>query len=131
MKVDMLMRGLKILLIIILALPGHKGVSQEGISIIDYTYPDEYVIGNVTVSGIKYLDPNAIIGLSGLRKNSRIQVPGDKVTEAVEKLWGQGLFSDVKISVTSIISDTIVLDIFLSERPRISSVHYFGMKKAK
>ncbi|MCD4768927.1 MAG: outer membrane protein assembly factor BamA, partial [Bacteroidales bacterium] len=129
MKVDMLMRVLKIVMIGILILSGQRVISQDRNNIIDYTYPDDYVIGNVTVSGVKYLDSNAIIGLSGLRKNSSIQVPGDKVTEAVEKLWGQGLFSDVKILVTSIRSDTIELDIFLSERPRISSVHYFGLKK--
>lgn len=131
MKVDMLMRVLRILLIMILVLPGQRVMSQDMNNIIDYTYPDEYVIGDVTVSGVKYLDQNAIIGLSGLRKNSRIFVPGDKVTEAVEKLWGQGLFSDVRISVKSIRSDTIELDIYLSERPRISSVQYFGMKKTE
>ncbi len=131
MKVDMLVRILRILLIMILVLPGQRVMSQDMSNIIDYTYPDEYVIGDVTVSGVKYLDQNAIIGLSGLRKNSRIYVPGDKVTEAVEKLWGQGLFSDVSISVKSIRSDTIELDIYLSERPRISSVQYFGMKKTE
>jgi len=119
----------RIILICALIVPGIYASSQEQIKIMDYMYPDEYVVGNVTVSGIRYLDPNAIIGISGLRKNQRISVPGEKITQAVEKLWDQGLFSDVKITITETRSDTVFLDIFLSERPRISNVSYFGLKK--
>jgi outer membrane protein insertion porin family len=131
MRNDMLRRSIKVLLVVAMIIPGLKGFSQEEVSIIDYTYPDEFIIGNITVSGIKFLDQNAIIGISGLRKNSRISVPGEKITQAVEKLWDQGLFSDVKIRIAEIRSDTVVLDIFLSERPRISEVQYFGVRKAE
>ena len=127
-KASMFNREIKILLIVALLIPGAFAVAQEKVDIMDYMYPDEYVVGNVTVSGVRYLDPNAIIGLSGLRKHQRILIPGEKVTQAIEKLWDQGLFSDIKVSVTEIKSDTIFLDIFLSERPRISSVQYFGLR---
>ena len=105
--------------------------AQQDIKIMDYDDPLEYVVGDITVSGVKYLDINAIIGLSGIRKYSRILVPGDAITNAVRKLWAQGLFSDVKIRATEIRSDTIFLDIYLGERSRISSVEYFGIKKSE
>lgn len=130
-KIDMLRRELKILFIAVLVLPGLYTIAQEPVKVMDYMYPDEYIIGNVTVSGVRYLDPNAIIGLSGLRKYDRLVIPGEKVTAAVEKLWDQGLFSDIKISITEMRSDTVFLDIYLSERPRISNVNYFGLKKAE
>ena len=105
--------------------------AQQDIKIMDYDDPLEYVVGDITVSGVKYLDINAIIGLSGIRKYSRILVPGDAITNAVRKLWAQGLFSDVKIRATEIRSDTIFLDIYLGERSRISSVEFFGIKKSE
>lgn len=131
MKDKMLKRFWKIIFLLVLVLPGIRGFAQEGISIVDYTYPDDYVIGNITVSGVKFLDPNAIVGISGLRKYMKLSIPGEKITLAVEKLWSQGLFSDIKISVTETRADTVFLDIYLSERPRISSVQYFGMKNAE
>lgn len=121
----------KIVFLLILGFAGVNGIAQESESIIDYTYPDEYIIGDITVSGVRFLDPNAIVGISGLRKYMTLPVPGEKITQAIEKLWEQGLFSDVKIRITETRSDTVFLDIFLSERPRISSVQYFGMKKAE
>src|ERR1035438_76109 len=66
---------------------------------VDYTTPKDYVIGGITVSGVKYLDNNVLIMLSGLTVGDRIKVPGDKITDAVKKLWDQGLFEDVQISI--------------------------------
>ncbi|MFO7621022.1 MAG: hypothetical protein R6W81_07105 [Bacteroidales bacterium] len=88
---------------------------QEKQELIDYTNPDEYVIGGVTISGIRYLDQNALIGISGLRRGQRLEIPGEAMTLAVQKLWQQGLFSDVRISIARLQSDTAWLDIFLQE----------------
>jgi len=128
---NMRRRGLKVVLFTILAFTVLNTRAQEGVEIVDYMYPDEYIIGDITVSGVKYLDPNAIIGLSGLRKNMRILVPGDRISTALEKLWDQGLFSDIRITITDTRADTISFDIFLSERPRISDVQFFGLKKTE
>ncbi|MFO7622233.1 MAG: outer membrane protein assembly factor BamA, partial [Bacteroidales bacterium] len=104
---------------------------QEKQELIDYTNPDEYVIGGVTISGIRYLDQNALIGISGLRRGQRLEIPGEAMTLAVQKLWQQGLFSDVRISIARLQSDTAWLDIFLQERPRISSVRFNGLKSSE
>lgn len=105
--------------------------AQEAQQIADYMTPDDYIIGGVSVSGVRFLDPNALVGISGLRKGQEVTLPGEAVTTAVQKLWMQGLFSDVRIVATEFRGDTVFLDIALQERPRISSVKYTGMRKSE
>jgi outer membrane protein insertion porin family len=105
--------------------------AQEKQEIYDYMSSDDYIIGGVTVSGVRFLDTNALIGISGLRIGQEVTIPGEAITAAAQKLWIQGLFSDVRISISKVSSDTVFLDISLQERPRISSVKYNGMKKSE
>jgi outer membrane protein insertion porin family len=105
--------------------------SQEKADIIDYSDSYDYIIGGVSVSGVRFLDTNALIGISGLRVGQEITVPGEAVTNAVKKLWQQGLFSDVRINMIKTVFDTVYLDIALQERPRISSVRYVGLKNTE
>ncbi|MBI1286305.1 MAG: outer membrane protein assembly factor BamA [Flavobacteriales bacterium] len=96
---------------------------------IDYSAPKPYTIGDITVSGTKYLDKKVLILLSGLTKGQTVQVPGEDITEAIHKLWDQGLFSDINITATKIDGETIYLDIWLQERPRLSKYALKGVKK--
>jgi outer membrane protein insertion porin family len=105
--------------------------AQEKKEISDYLSPADYIIEGITVSGIKYLDSNALIGISGLRIGKEISVPGDAITQAVKKLWEQGLFSDIRITITKTVGNKITLDIFLQERPRLSSLKLTGTKKSE
>ncbi len=105
--------------------------SQEEVRIADYSTSDDYTIGGVTVSGIRFLDTNALIGISGLRRGQVIEIPGEGITNAARKLWQQGLFSDVRITIVKRVADTVYLDIALQERPRISSVRYNGLKSTE
>ncbi|MFH1119077.1 MAG: POTRA domain-containing protein [Bacteroidota bacterium] len=103
----------------------------DDLSEIDYSSPKEYIIGGVTVSGVQFLDQNVLIMLSGLQVADRIEIPGDKIRKAIEKLWSQGLFEDVRISATSIKEDLIFLDIYLQERPRLSKFSFKGIRKSE
>jgi outer membrane protein insertion porin family len=104
--------------------------AQEKQEIIDYMSTDDYIVGGVSVTGVRFLDTNALIGISGLRLGQELTIPGDEVTLAAQKLWQQGLFSDVRISIAKVVSDTVFLDIALLERPRISSIKYNGLKNS-
>jgi outer membrane protein insertion porin family len=97
---------------------------------IDYSSPKEYVIAGITVSGIKYLDNNVLIMLSGLSIGDRVKIPGEKMASAVRKLWDQGLFEDIKISVSQVVDDQVYLNIALKERPRLSHFSFSGIKKS-
>ena len=97
---------------------------------ISYANPRQYVLGGVTISGTKHLDHNTLIQISGLNIGKTIVVPGDDITHAVEKLWEQGLFSDVQITATKIQGNSIFLNFFLEERPRLSKFKFTGIKKS-
>ncbi|MCK9421439.1 MAG: BamA/TamA family outer membrane protein [Bacteroidales bacterium] len=106
-------------------------VSLGDIDVNDYNNPKEFYIGGITVSGVKYLDGNVLVMLSGLTVGDKIKVPtGDKISQAVKKLWDQGLFEDIRISVTKVVDNQIFLDIYLQERPRLSKFQFNGIKKS-
>src|SRR5664280_2415144 len=105
--------------------------AQEKQKIVDFMTVEDYIIGGVTVTGVRFLDTNALIGISGLRIGQPVTIPGDAVTTAVQKLWQQGLFSDVRISISKVQSDTVFLDINLQERPRISAIKINGLKTSE
>jgi outer membrane protein insertion porin family len=121
----------KTFLVISLALLSLLLHAQEKQEIFNFMTSEDYVVGGVSISGIRFLDANALISISGLRIGQEITVPGDILKTAVQKLWQQGLFSDVRISISKVVSDSVFLDIFLQERPRISSVKYNGLKKSE
>ncbi len=97
---------------------------------IDYSSPKEYEIGGITFSGVKYLDQNVLIMLSGLSVGERIKVPGEQITNAVRKLWDQGFFEDIRITVAGIYGDKIFLEMYLKERPRLAKFSINGVKKS-
>ena len=118
-------------LAIFLALLSLSLNAQEKQKIVDYMTVEDYIIGGVTVTGVRFLDTNALIGISGLRVGQSVSIPGDAITTAVKKLWQQGLFSDVRITIAKVSSDTAFIDINLQERPRISSVKFNGLKTSE
>ncbi len=121
----------KFFIVISLALSSQLLHAQEKQQIFDFMTSEDYVVGGVSISGIRFLDTNALIGISGLRIGQEITLPGDVLRTAVQKLWQQGLFSDIRITIAKVVSDSVFLDIFLQERPRISSVKYNGLKKSE
>jgi outer membrane protein insertion porin family len=105
--------------------------AQEKQRIFNFSQERDYIVGGVSVSGIRYLDINALIGISGLKIGQEISIPGDAITSAAQRLWQQGLFSDVRISIDTVKTDTVFLDIFLQERPRISAIKFNGIKSSE
>lgn len=104
-------------------------VAQD--DVFNYEAPKKYCIKDITISGVKFLDPVVLISVSGLTIGDTISVPGDDITKPIKKLWSQGLFSDVNISASKIENDDIYLDIYLQERPRISALEYKGVRKGE
>lgn len=102
------------------------------VPVISYSLtPKKYKIADIKVSGIKNYDDYVLIGFSGLSVGDEVSVPGDEITQAIKRFWKHGLFSDVKILATKIEDKQIWLEIQLKQRPRISEVHYSGIKKSE
>lgn len=101
--------------------------AQEGI---DYSSPKVYEIAEITVEGIKYLNHNTIIQISGLTIGSKIEIPGEATTRALDKLWAQNMFSHIELSATKIEGEKIYLELFLLERPRLSDFKLVGVRSS-
>jgi outer membrane protein insertion porin family len=98
---------------------------------IDYANPKEFTIGGITVSGVKFLDPNTLISVSGLNVNDRIFIPGERISTAVRRLMDQGIIEDISIDITKIEGEKIFLDINLRERPRLNKTVINGIRKSE
>lgn len=100
--------------------------------VIDYSRtPQNYTIGGIAVEGVKNYDDYLLIGLSGLSVGQDITLPGEDITQAVKRYWRNGLFSNVRIEVDSLVGEQAYLHIYLTQRPRISKLNYNGVKKSE
>tara|TARA_Y100000310_G_scaffold322063_1_gene380612 strand:- start:2317 stop:4923 length:2607 start_codon:yes stop_codon:yes gene_type:complete len=98
---------------------------------INYASPKEYEIADIEVSGVEFLDNNALISLSGLRVGDKVKIPGDQISTAIDKLWKQGIIGNVSIVATKIEGEKIWLKIELSERPRLTNYEFAGINKSQ
>ena len=95
---------------------------------IDWAKPKEYTIAVIEVESTE-TDKNVIRLLSGISSGDKIQIPGDKISEAIKNLWKQGLFEDVQIYLTKIIGDQAFLKIVVVEKPKLSKFSFRGKVK--
>ncbi len=98
---------------------------------LNYEKPKKYVVEDISIDGIKYLDPDLYIGVTGIAKGDTVTLPGDVFARAVKKLWEQDLFGDVKIRVAKIEGDKIWLKVDLVEKPRLYKWEFTGAKKSE
>ncbi|MDR3236728.1 MAG: outer membrane protein assembly factor BamA [Prevotellaceae bacterium] len=97
----------------------------------DPAKPKQFVVADITVSGIKYLNPEQILSFIGIVKGDTIMIPNEDLSFALKKLWARRYFSDIALSATKIDGDKIYLNIQLSELPRVSSGTFKGAKKGE
>lgn len=94
----------------------------------NFETPKQYTVADISIEGVKFLQPAAIINLTGIKKGSKVTIPGPEVSNAIEKLWNHGLFSDVQVYASKIVADSIYIKIFLRERPRLNNLMIEGVK---
>ena len=88
--------------------------------------PKKFRLAPIQIEGADYTDKNVISLLSGLIAGEEITVPGDKISEAIKKLWKQGLFEDIQIIQNKIIGNDLFLNIKVTERPRLTKFKFSG-----
>ena len=91
----------------------------------------KYTLGDVTVSGDTHFSAQTIITYSGLRKGEEIVIPGEKISEAVRKLWKSNLFGDINIYLLKTEGAVAYLEIRLFDLPELSELKINGIKKSK
>ncbi len=98
---------------------------------VDLSSPKEYKIADISVSGARFLDAAAIVSISGLRIGDKIRIPSDAITNAVKKLWDQGLLGNIEVNILKIEGENIFIDFYLVERPRLSKYMFKGANKSE
>ncbi len=96
---------------------------------LDWSKPKEYTIAGIEVDCSEFTDKNIVRLLSGLTYGEKIQIPGDKISEALKNLWKQSLFEDVKIYLVKTIGNDAFLKISVVEKPRLSKFSFRGKVK--
>ena len=92
--------------------------------------PRLYHIRNVNVHGVQYLNPDILKSSAGLIEGDSIYLPSNFISNAISRLWSQRFFSDVKIGA-AIEGDSLDLEVFLKERPRVYNWEFEGISKGK
>jgi outer membrane protein insertion porin family len=108
------MRLLKYFLLLIILFSSISLYSQEQKTV--------YKILGISVIGNKSSDANTIIASTGLKVGNEIQVPGDKMINAIKNLWALNIFSDIQILIDKQLSDGVFLLIKVEEYPRVEKV---------
>ena len=98
---------------------------------LSYLNPKDYIIGDIKISGAKYLDKEVLLQISKLNKGDKINLPGEQSANVIKDLYKQGLFDDVQLNVLRINMDTIFLEIAVTERPRLSRLKMTGIRKGE
>ncbi|MDF2452618.1 MAG: bamA, partial [Bacteroidota bacterium] len=96
---------------------------------LDWAKPKEFTIAGIEVECSEYTDKNIIRLLSGISYGEKVQIPGDKISEAIKNLWKQNLFEDVKIYLVKTIGNDAFLKISVVEKPRLSKFSFRGKVK--
>lgn len=98
---------------------------------VDYTAPLTYRIAGISVVGAVQTDPQAIKLFSGLQDGDEVLIPGDKISDAIRKLWKQRLFTDIGIYAAEFRGNDVFLVIEVKEAPRMSKFDFKGIKKSE
>lgn len=96
-----------------------------------YKASKKYIIDSIIVTGLKSYEDKTVISYSGLRKGQSIQVPGEEISNVIQKLWNLELFSDINFYTAGVNGNLITLEIEIEELPTLSDVKIVGIKKSK
>ena len=77
------------------------GISQTSYGQVN----EKYIINDIIVTGNTSFNANTIITYSRLKKGEEVSFGGDKIGEAIKKLWKSNLFSSIDIYFTNITDD--------------------------
>lgn len=108
---------------------GLRGQSDTILPFMSYELAKQYEVGKIIVTGTFNSDPNAIIGVTGLKSGSKITIPGSEIQKAIKALWALKLFAQVDIINSGDNEGIMDLEIKLQEKPRLARYNFTGIKK--
>ena len=98
---------------------------------VSYENGRKYILAGLEVTGLQSYNEQTVKTYTGLRVGQPVTIPGDQISEVLKKLWGLELFSDIAFYITRVDGDEIFLELAIKERPTLSTVTVYGVKKRK
>jgi len=111
--------------------PG-ASVDPELLAIFDAKLPKKYIIQDIKVTGVRIFDPAIVISVSGLAVGEEVTLPGgDQFSKAINRLWGQNMFTTINIYITKLEGRGIWVELVATERPMLSDFSFKGVKRTE
>jgi outer membrane protein insertion porin family len=85
-----------------------------------------YVLKDIVVDGVKKYSADQILRFTGLSKGESVEIPGQKISNAIKKLWETDNFSEVEVYVQSIEGQNVVLKFNLQDLKELGVVKFTG-----
>uniref|UniRef100_UPI004049C36C BamA/OMP85 family outer membrane protein n=1 Tax=Flavobacterium sp. TaxID=239 RepID=UPI004049C36C len=124
----MLNNCLKSLLVVLILLYTSKNFAQNTDT---FERGKPYILGDIDVQGKLNFNKPTVITFTGLEKGQKIILPGEEISTAIKKLAKLELFSDIDLYITNIKGDSIFLELYIVELPKLNEAKVRGVKKGK
>ncbi len=85
-----------------------------------------YVLKEIVVDGVKKYSAAQIYRFTGLSKGEVVDIPGQKISNAIKKLWETNSFSEVEVYVESVEGQNVVLRFHLEDLKELGEVKFNG-----
>lgn len=118
----------KILLVLLITVCTRMKVQSQ---VEGFKQGGKYTIDSIIVSGLKTFNEKTVISYSGLRKGQVIQIPGEEISNTINKLWKLELFSDINFYVKNISNKLATIEIEIKELPTLTEVKIIGLRKSR
>lgn len=85
-----------------------------------------YTLQGIVVDGVKKYTPEQILKFTGLYKGEALEIPGQRISNAIKKLWDTNSFSKVEVYVESVNGEQVVLRFALQDLKELKDVKFIG-----
>ena len=90
-----------------------------------------YILKDIVVDGVKKYTPAQILRFTGLNKGESVDIPGQKISGAIKKLWETESFSVVEVYVEDTDGQNVVLKFHLQDILELGEVKFTGKGVSK
>lgn len=99
-----------------------QSTQQSNIEVSEQMQNGIYTLKDIVIDGVKKYTPAQVLRFTGLVKGEKIELPGQKISNAIKKLWETENFSEVEVYVQSIEGEHIVLRFYLQDLKELGVV---------
>lgn len=85
-----------------------------------------YILKEIVVDGVQKYSPAQILRFTGLSQGEHVDIPGQKISNAIKKLWETQSFSKVEVYVESVEGENVVLRFSLQDLKELGEVKFTG-----